>query len=104
MANPPVHQKVIVVGRWLQPRQVPSLHHHVGAKATDLRAQTITTVIASEAWRSREPPRQHNESDQRLLRIGTFISSGLISRISSGTPQAKAGSTLILKWYMLCMA
>src|SRR5450830_1607093 len=42
--------------------------------------------------------------DQRLLRIGTFISSGLISRTSSGTPQAKAGSTLILKWYMLCSA
>ena len=43
-------------------------------------------------------------SDQRLLRIGTCISSGLISRTSSGTPQAKAGSTLILKWYMLCIA
>ena len=39
-----------------------------------------------------------------MLRIGTFISSALISRISSGTPHAKAGSTLILKWYMLCMA
>ena len=40
----------------------------------------------------------------RLLRIGTFISAGLISRTSSGTPQAKAGSFLILKWYMLCIA
>ncbi len=42
--------------------------------------------------------------DYRLLRIGTCISSGLISRTSSGTPQAKAGSALILKWYMLCIA
>ena len=40
----------------------------------------------------------------RLFRMGTCISSGLISRTSSGTPQAKAGSFLILKWYMLCMA
>ena len=41
---------------------------------------------------------------QRLTRIGTTISSGKITRTSSGTPQAKAGSTLILKWYMLCIA
>ena len=43
-------------------------------------------------------------SRYRLLRMGTLISSALISCTSSGTPQAKAGSTLILKWYMLCMA
>ena len=36
--------------------------------------------------------------------MGTCISSGLISRTSSGTPHGKAGSTLILKWYMDCMA
>jgi hypothetical protein len=41
---------------------------------------------------------------QRLFLIGTFISSGLISRTSSGTPQGKAGSTLILKWYIDCIA
>ena len=38
------------------------------------------------------------------LRIGTFISSGLISRTSSGTAQASNGSTLILKWYITCSA
>ena len=32
------------------------------------------------------------------------MSSGLISRTSSGTPHAKAGSTLILKWYIDCIA
>ena len=47
---------------------------------------------------------QNRSADYRLLRMGTFISSGLISRTSSGTPQANAGSTLILKWYMLCIA
>ena len=40
----------------------------------------------------------------RLLRIGICISSGLISRTSSGTPQANAGSFLILKWYIDCIA
>src|SRR6185295_15469127 len=39
-----------------------------------------------------------------LTRIGTFISSGLISRISSWIAQATFGSTLILKWYIDCMA
>ena len=47
---------------------------------------------------------QGAKRDQRLFRTGTCISSGLISRTSSGTPQANAGSFLILKWYMLCMA
>src|SRR3990167_8035107 len=41
---------------------------------------------------------------QRLFLTGTSMSAGLISRTSSGTPQGKAGSTLILKWYMLCIA
>ena len=45
-----------------------------------------------------------NKRFQRLFWIGTSISEALISRTSSGTPQAKAGSTLILKWYMSCMA
>ena len=35
---------------------------------------------------------------QRLFLIGMFISSGLISRTSSGTPQANAGSFLIRVW------
>src|SRR5688572_12222880 len=39
-----------------------------------------------------------------LTRIGTFISSGLISRTSSGIAQATLGSTLILKWYIDCIA
>ena len=34
---------------------------------------------------------------QRLLRIGTFMSSIFNSRTSSGTAQARFGSTLILK-------
>src|SRR5690606_8352431 len=41
---------------------------------------------------------------QRLFMIGMLISSGLISRTSSGMAHATFGSTLILKWYMLCMA
>src|SRR5262249_54992950 len=36
--------------------------------------------------------------------IGTFISSGLISRTNSGIAQATFGSTLILKWYIDCIA
>src|ERR1035437_1783402 len=40
----------------------------------------------------------------RLFLIGIFISSALISRTNSGTPQANAGSFLILKWYMSCIA
>src|SRR3954466_14192556 len=39
-----------------------------------------------------------------FTRIGTFISSGLISRTSCGTAQVTLGSTLILKWYIDCMA
>src|SRR5262245_32706210 len=39
-----------------------------------------------------------------FTRIGTFISSGLISRTSSGMAQATFGSTLILKWYIDCIA
>ena len=40
----------------------------------------------------------------RLLRIGMSISSILISRVSSGMPQATFGSTLILKAYIDCSA
>src|SRR6185295_7067170 len=39
-----------------------------------------------------------------FTRIGTFISSGLISRTSSGIAQATFGSTLILKWNIDCIA
>src|SRR5665647_1426800 len=50
--------------------------------------------------------RRHNDGPlcYRLFLIGIFISSALISRTNSGTPQANAGSFLILKWYMLCIA
>src|SRR2546430_10039997 len=39
-----------------------------------------------------------------LTRMGTFISSGLISRTSSGIAHDTLGSTLILKWYIDCIA
>src|SRR6267142_2052543 len=39
-----------------------------------------------------------------FTRTGTFISSGLISRTSCGTAHATFGSTLILKWYIDCIA
>jgi len=41
---------------------------------------------------------------QRLLVMGMFISLMGISRTSSGMAHATLGSTLILKWYMGCMA
>src|SRR3990172_1458698 len=46
----------------------------------------------------------HGAADHLLLRTGTFISSGLISRTSTGIAQATFGSTLILKWYIDCIA
>jgi hypothetical protein len=46
-------------------------------------------------WEEAAPGRRR--CDQRLFLIGMFISSGLISCTSSGTPHAKAGSALILK-------
>src|SRR5688500_4172391 len=39
-----------------------------------------------------------------FTRTGTFISSGLISRTSSGIAHCTLGSTLTLKWYMDCIA
>src|SRR5688500_6532658 len=39
-----------------------------------------------------------------FTRTGTFISSGLISRTSSGIAHCTFGSTLILKWYIDCIA
>ena len=62
--------------------------------ATDTR-RAPSTVGSGQAGKG---------ASQRLLRIGTCISSALITRTSSGTPQVKAGSTLILKWNMSCMA
>ena len=44
------------------------------------------------------------QRNQRLFRMGTFISGGLDLAHQLGHAQAKAGSTLILKWYMLCRA
>src|SRR3974390_50002 len=46
----------------------------------------------------------NDESGQRLLRIGMFMSSIFSSRTGSSTAQATFGSTLTLKWYMLCSA
>src|SRR5476651_1443619 len=69
-------------------------------------------VIAARIWaddshRSRDRADYRvagNIDPQRLLRIGMVMSSILISRTSWGTPQANAGSTLILKWYIDCIA
>src|SRR5690606_3545887 len=42
--------------------------------------------------------------DGRYLSMGMSISSGAISRTSSGIAHSTSGSTLILKWYIDCNA
>ena len=68
-------------------------------RRTGSSSSRVSSTAAAHA-----PERQRACRRQRLLRIGTFISSGLISRTSSGTPQANAGSALMRKWYMHCIA
>src|SRR5690606_15197825 len=91
-----------------------------GAVGTDDRGQRarmegtadpVDRDVAAEADRQADgfERRRHcfpgrRARDQRLFWIGTLISSALISRTSSGTAQALAGSTLILKWYIDCIA
>jgi hypothetical protein len=64
-----------------------------------------TSPFQGEVWhRPCGDTRAHAFASHRLFWIGTFMSSILSSRTSSGMPQATAGSDLILKWYMLWSA
>jgi len=74
------------------------IHADVGPET--IRVTTLGTIERGSVVNLERPLR----ADQRLFLIGIAISSGLISRTSSGTPQANAGSALMRKWNMLCIA
>src|SRR5690349_9673037 len=81
-----------------------STKHLLAATAAYYKVHAGAPPRRGSGSQLRPERRSRGKRVQRLFLIGTFISSGLISRTSSGTPHWKAGSTLILKWYMLCSA
>src|SRR5438874_4127229 len=97
-------------GRRELPRDQVEVGRLAGAVRADDRRERAGPKFARHAVH-RDMPAEADRQAARLqygiyffTRTGTFISSGLISRRSCGTAQATFGSTLILKWYIDCIA